>query len=106
VEGAGSMDIKTENIQVDNSDINFISSLVQELYSHNVEVKLTVCSMAFKLNMLLLLYTTEALQSIKHWFLLLVRLELTSSSLQLDVILYTTEVLHPTLHKTCFPASG
>ena len=34
---------------VDNSDINFKYSLVQELYSHNVEVKLTVCSMIIKL---------------------------------------------------------
>jgi hypothetical protein len=34
---------------VDNSDINFKYSLVQELYSHNVEVKLTVCSMTIKL---------------------------------------------------------
>ena len=38
-------------------------------------------------------YTTEALQPIKYAFLLLVRLEQTPFSLQLDVILYTTEAL-------------
>jgi hypothetical protein len=42
-----------------------------------------------------MLYTTEALQPIKYDFMLLVRFELTSSSLQPDTILYTTEALQP-----------
>ena len=45
-----------------------------------------------------MLYTTEALQPIKYAFLLLVRLELISHSLQLDVIQYTTEALQPIKH--------
>jgi hypothetical protein len=40
-----------------------------------------------------MLYTTEYIKPTKHVFPLLVRIELTSSSLQLDVILYTTEAL-------------
>jgi hypothetical protein len=49
-----------------------------------------------------MLYTTEALQPIKYAFLLLVRLELISHSLQLDVIQYTTEALQPIKINSCF----